>query len=213
MVAGETCSSHGQFLLLGDSGWRVYRQTEEKKTKCIEYLSKYLANWSFNQSSYSEWSSCYFDCTLTQTGSTLVSFCEQLSTWLGNNYPDLWEAKLNGEDVQFPITVVVGSCLNEAVRQSGENWIVKPLREMRPYYQDVISTLSDLLRSCRRACVIGFGTAEYWHVPPAFDTHARLCTTLFTERGVPVWDGDSLWKSLAPYRGVSNRADDSYVDW
>ncbi|MCP4242795.1 MAG: hypothetical protein GY772_19750, partial [bacterium] len=45
VVAGETCSSHGQFLLLGDSGWRVYRETEEKKTKCIEYLSKYLANW------------------------------------------------------------------------------------------------------------------------------------------------------------------------
>ncbi len=92
----------------------MYRRTEEKKTKCIEYLSKYLGNWQFNQSSYSEWSSSHFDCTCTQTGSTLVSFCGQLSTWLRDNYPDLWEARLSGEDVQFPTTVVIGGCLNEA---------------------------------------------------------------------------------------------------
>ncbi len=212
-VAGETANSHGQIFLIGDSGWRVYRRIGQKGRQ-IEYLNKYLANWQFNPETYKNWSSGLFDCAKVGTGSILSTFVGDLLAKLAETFPDLWDAYKAGEDVQFPVSVVIGSCLNDAVRQSGDNWIIKPLgRDMQSYYADTISALSELLRLCRRACVVGFGTAEYWHIDPAFDDHANFCRTLFTERGIPVWDGDSLWESLAQFRGAPDRAENDEVDW
>ncbi|MCP4242733.1 MAG: hypothetical protein GY772_19425 [bacterium] len=118
-----------------------------------------------------------------------------------------WEQKMRrfdsgDEDVRFPVTVLVGSCLSDCCTADRDGrWAVEPLDNgMQRYYRDAVDHLGALLRCCDRALVMGFGDFRHWQLPPAFDKHTEFVTELFRRAGLPVWDSMEHLRSIASYR-------------
>ncbi|MCP4194331.1 MAG: hypothetical protein GY768_27285, partial [Planctomycetaceae bacterium] len=197
-VAGHTCDSHGSVLLLGDTCWRVYTETCPQSHRAeATPLTNYFRSrdWDGDQ-----WPPAHFE-AVTSPGAELSTLTELLGRHLEKNFPDEWNAFNRGEFADFPITVLVGSSLADACAGGHDgNYIIRPLRVVMPYYEQAVEDMSSLLACCQRVLVIGFGTAQHWHLPPSFNDHAHYVTGLFAKHGIPLWDGMSHYLSIANYR-------------
>ncbi len=116
---GGTASSHSQFVLLrglGLEGVPSQRCEGRSRDRMFKQVPREPAVQSFVPRLVAELLRNY-----TQCGATFPRFVEYLQKSSAENFPDLWVEYCDGEAVQFPISVVVGSALNHACRQSGDN--------------------------------------------------------------------------------------------
>ncbi len=146
------------------------------------------------------WPPAHFE-AVTSPGAELPTLTELLGRHLEKNFPEEWNAFHRGESADFPVTVLVGSSLADACAGGHDgNYVIRPLRVLMPYYEQAVEDMSSLLACCQRVLVVGFGTAQHWHLPPSFNDHAHYVTGLFAEHGIPMWDGMSHYLSVAKYR-------------
>ncbi len=207
-VAGEACESHGAVLLVGDGGWRVYKGAAHQRPEAAT-LTYYLqsAEWDGGK-----WPAKHFD-VLTSPGAEITTLTGMLREYLQKAYPDAHRAIAREESAAFPLTVLIGSALSDACAGGDDGaYLIRPLPDRLRYYQRAVQELSTLLHSCQRALVVGFGTAQHWHLPPTFNNHADHVADLFREYCIPVWDGMAHYQSIAHFR---TRVDKNGVlcDW
>ncbi|MCP4239324.1 MAG: hypothetical protein GY772_02070, partial [bacterium] len=152
-----------------------------------------------------EWSAEVFE-VVTSPGAELSTLTDNLRRHLETTYPDGYDAYQRGDVADFPLTVLIGSSLSDACAGGKDgSYAIRPLKGVAPYYQQAVEDLSSLLTCCRRALVIGFGTAQHWHLPPTFNDHAHYVTGLLAQQGIPVWDGTSHYSSTARFRARAGR--------